>query len=200
MTIFLMRLWTEVRQTWTATAVLSFSICRPLVKVYKNPLLKPAAPLRRSWAPLRHRLSTLTLWYPPTLLPRTSTHFYQVRTHHLNSGPSLIWYNLVTFFFWRFSFVGLSAPSATNPFQQEQQRLTLNQMRPSSTSPVPSSLPFNAGLPMSASKQPTSLPSTFTQSLHAPLEVPGNLPKPLLPLSTTSTLGDPDQHNQNPFL
>ncbi|XP_056608704.1 epsin-3 isoform X1 [Triplophysa dalaica] len=95
---------------------------------------------------------------------------------------------------------GISTPSATNPFQQEQQRLTLNQMRPSSTSPVPSSLPFNAGLPMSASKQPASLPTTFNQSLHAPLEVPGNLPQPLLPLSTTSTLGDPDQHNQNPFL
>ncbi|KAI7803345.1 putative epsin-3-like [Triplophysa rosa] len=95
---------------------------------------------------------------------------------------------------------GLSAPSATNPFQQEQQRLTLNQMRPSSTSPVPTSLPFNTALPMSASKQPMSLPSTFTQPLHAPLEVTGNLPQPLLPLSTTSTLGDPDQHNQNPFL
>ncbi|CAM4409699.1 unnamed protein product [Leuciscus chuanchicus] len=96
---------------------------------------------------------------------------------------------------------GLSAPSASNPFQHEPQpRLTLNQMRPSSTSPVPTSLPFNASLPMAASNQPSSLPSTFTQSAQVPPLIPGHLPQPLLPLSTTSTLGDPDQHNQNPFL
>lgn len=85
---------------------------------------------------------------------------------------------------------GITAPSASNPFQQEPARLTLNQMRPSSTSPIPTSLPFNASLPMASSNQPSSLPTTFT----------GHLPQPLLPLSTTSTLGDPDQHNQNPFL
>ncbi|XP_056107827.1 epsin-3 isoform X1 [Rhinichthys klamathensis goyatoka] len=96
---------------------------------------------------------------------------------------------------------GLSAPSTSNPFQHEPQpRLTLNQMRPSSTSPVPTSLPFNASLPMAASNQPSSLPSTFTQSAQVPPLIPGHLPQPLLPLSTTSTLGDPDQHNQNPFL
>ncbi|XP_067237473.1 epsin-3 isoform X1 [Chanodichthys erythropterus] len=96
---------------------------------------------------------------------------------------------------------GLSAPSASNPFQHEPQpRLTLNQMRPSSTSPLPTSLPFNPSLPMAASNQPSSLPSTFTQSAQVPPLIPGHLPQPLLPLSTTSTLGDPDQHNQNPFL
>ncbi|XP_077067809.1 epsin-3 isoform X2 [Siphateles boraxobius] len=96
---------------------------------------------------------------------------------------------------------GLSVPSASNPFQHEPQpRLTLNQLRPSSTSPVPTSLPFNASLPMAASNQPSSLPSTFTQSAQVPPLIPGHLPQPLLPLSTTSTLGDPDQHNQNPFL
>ncbi|ROL53053.1 Epsin-3 [Anabarilius grahami] len=96
---------------------------------------------------------------------------------------------------------GLSAPSASNPFQHEPQpRLTLNQMRPSSTSPLPTSLPFNASLPMAASNQPSSLPSTFTQSAQVPPLIPGHLPQPLLPLSTASTLGDPDQHNQNPFL
>ncbi|XP_026072420.1 epsin-3-like isoform X2 [Carassius auratus] len=95
---------------------------------------------------------------------------------------------------------GIDAPLASNPFQHEPPRFTLNQMHPSSTSPVPSSLPFNASLPMAASIQPSSLPSTFTQSAHVPPLVPGDLPQPLLPLSTTSTLGDPDQHNQNPFL
>lgn len=103
--------------------------------------------------------------------------------------------------FWTLSHLGLSAPSASNPFQHEPQpRLTLNQMRPSSTSPLPTSLPFNASLPMAASNQPSSLPSTFTQSAQVPPLIPGHLPQPLLPLSTTSTLGDPDQHNQNPFL
>uniref|UniRef100_A0A8C1YEJ4 Epsin 3a n=1 Tax=Cyprinus carpio TaxID=7962 RepID=A0A8C1YEJ4_CYPCA len=95
---------------------------------------------------------------------------------------------------------GITVPSASNPFQQEPARLTLNQMRPSSTSPVPTSLPFNASLPMASSNQPSSLPTTFTQSAQVPLLVPGHLPQPLLPLSMTSTLGNPDQHNQNPFL
>ncbi|XP_059407198.1 epsin-3 isoform X2 [Carassius carassius] len=95
---------------------------------------------------------------------------------------------------------GITAPSASNPFQQEPARLTLNQMRPSSTSPVPTSLPFNASLPMASSNQPSSLPTTFTQSAQVPPLVPRHLPQPLLPLSMTSTLGDPDQHNQNPFL
>ncbi|XP_026063282.1 epsin-3 isoform X3 [Carassius auratus] len=95
---------------------------------------------------------------------------------------------------------GITAPSASNPFQQEPARLTLNQMRPSSTSPVPTSLPFNASLPMASSNQPSSLPTTFTQSAQVPPLVPGHLPQPLLPLSMTSTRGDPDQHNQNPFL
>ncbi|XP_066531529.1 epsin-3 isoform X3 [Hoplias malabaricus] len=94
---------------------------------------------------------------------------------------------------------GISAPSATNPFQSEPPRLTLNQMRPSSTSPAPSSLPYSASLPLPASSQPTSLPSSFTQPAQGPLDMPGNLPQPLLPLSSTSTLGQQD-HSQNPFL
>ncbi|KAG9279019.1 epsin-3 isoform X1 [Astyanax mexicanus] len=94
---------------------------------------------------------------------------------------------------------GLSAPSATNPFQSEPPRLTLNQMRPSSTSPAPTSLPYSASLPLPASNQPSSLPSSFTQPAQAPIDMPGNLPQPLLPLSSTSTLGQQD-HSQNPFL
>ncbi|XP_051988007.1 epsin-3-like isoform X2 [Xyrauchen texanus] len=95
---------------------------------------------------------------------------------------------------------GETAPSAANPFQHEQPRLTLNQMRPSSTSPVPTSLPFSGTQSMLTSNQPSSLPNTFTQSAQAQLEIHRDLPQPLLPLSTTSTFGDPDQHNQNPFL
>ncbi|XP_062871649.1 epsin-3 isoform X2 [Trichomycterus rosablanca] len=93
----------------------------------------------------------------------------------------------------------LSAPSATNPFQSEPPRLTLNQMRPSSTSPGPSSLPYSASLPLPASSQPLSLPSSFTQSAEGHAGMPGTLPQPLLPLSSTTTHGQPD-HSQNPFL
>ncbi|XP_041737691.2 epsin-3 isoform X2 [Coregonus clupeaformis] len=96
---------------------------------------------------------------------------------------------------------GLSAPSPLNPFQSEQPRLTLNQMRPSSTSPVPPSgppsLPYSASLPLPSSHQPASLPSSLTQPTQGALDIPG-LPQPLLPLSSISSLGD--QHSQNPFL
>ncbi|XP_045571752.1 epsin-3 isoform X1 [Salmo salar] len=95
---------------------------------------------------------------------------------------------------------GLSTPSPLNPFQSEQPRLTLNQMRPSSTSPVPPSgppsLPYSASLPLPASHQPASLPSSLTQPTHGALDIPG-LPQPLLPLSSISSLGE---QNQNPFL
>ncbi|XP_030646055.1 epsin-3 isoform X2 [Chanos chanos] len=96
----------------------------------------------------------------------------------------------------------MSAPSTTNPFQSEPPRPTLNQMRPSSTSPVPTSLPYSASLPLPASNQPSSLPNSFTQPAQGPLDIPGNLPQPLLPLSSTSSLGQQaaDQHSQNPFL
>ncbi|KAM9493448.1 epsin-3 isoform 2-T3 [Clarias gariepinus] len=96
---------------------------------------------------------------------------------------------------------GPSIPSVTNPFQSEQPRLTLNQMRPSSTSPVPSSLQYSTSLPLPASHQPSSLPSSFTQPSEGHVNMPGNLPQPLLPLSSasTSTPAQPDQ-SQNPFL
>ncbi|XP_026801734.1 epsin-3 isoform X4 [Pangasianodon hypophthalmus] len=96
---------------------------------------------------------------------------------------------------------GVSAPSVTNPFQYEQPRLTLSQMRPSSTSPAPTSLQYSASLPLPASNQPLSLPSSFTQPSEGHVNIAGNLPQPLLPLSSTSTSthGQPDQ-SQNPFL
>ncbi|XP_062305374.1 epsin-3 isoform X1 [Osmerus eperlanus] len=98
---------------------------------------------------------------------------------------------------------GLSAPSATNPFQSEQPRLTLNQMRPSSTSPVPpaATLPYSASLPLPASHQPSSLPSSLTHPTQPSQDMPGNLPQPLLPLFQATTLNQQaDQHSQNPFL
>lgn len=97
------------------------------------------------------------------------------------------------------SYLGLSAPAVTNPFQHEQPRLTLNQMRPSSTSPAPTSLQHSTPAP--AVNQPLSLPSSFSQATEGHVNMPGNLPQPLLPYSSTSTPqhGQPDQ-SQNPFL
>ncbi|XP_046691365.1 epsin-3-like [Silurus meridionalis] len=90
---------------------------------------------------------------------------------------------------------GLSEPSVTNPFQSEPTRLTLNQMRPGSASPDPSSLQNSTSLPMPVGSQPLSLPSSFTQ----PSEGQPNMSQPLPPTSSTSTHGQPDQ-SQNPFL
>ncbi|XP_036408848.1 epsin-3 isoform X1 [Megalops cyprinoides] len=104
---------------------------------------------------------------------------------------------------------GLSAPSPTNPFQSDQPRLTLNQMRPSSTSPVPGSaspIPSSASLPLPLSHQPAVLPTSYTQPPPYPtsqglLDMPPNLPQPLLPLSSAPLPGHlGDQQNQNPFL
>ncbi|KAM6957554.1 epsin-3 [Aplochiton taeniatus] len=98
---------------------------------------------------------------------------------------------------------GLSAPSPTNPFQSDPPRLTLNQMRPSSTSPVPpgTSLPYSASLPLPVSHPPASLPSSLTHPTQPSLDMHMNLPQPLLPFSSSSTMGSQaDQHSQNPFL
>ncbi|TRY93178.1 hypothetical protein DNTS_006304 [Danionella cerebrum] len=92
---------------------------------------------------------------------------------------------------------GAPAPTASNPFQSEAPRLTLNQMRPSSTSPAPASLPFNTSLSTPSNNQPSSLPNSFPP---VPPLIPSHLPQPLVPLSTTSTLPDQDLHSQNPFL
>ncbi|XP_063077064.1 epsin-3 isoform X3 [Engraulis encrasicolus] len=106
---------------------------------------------------------------------------------------------------------GPAPPAApSNPFQSEQPRLTLNEMRPLATSPVPQpgSLPYSASLPLPSNPQPSSLPSSLTQpaggaaAAPRPLDLPGNLPQPLLPLSSAGALGPPgaDPQNQNPFL
>ncbi|XP_035254316.1 epsin-3-like isoform X5 [Anguilla anguilla] len=96
----------------------------------------------------------------------------------------------------------LSATATSNPFQSEQPRLTLNQMRSES----PSSLSSNSSLPPSVGLQPPILPASFTHPPAFPpsqglLDVIPNLPQPLLPFSTVPPPGQQgDQQAQNPFL
>ncbi|XP_041861387.1 epsin-3 isoform X2 [Melanotaenia boesemani] len=95
---------------------------------------------------------------------------------------------------------GLSAPSPTNPFQSEQPKLSLNQMGSSSTSVTPqaTSLPYSASLPLPMSHQGASIPSSLTHPTHPGLDLPRNLPEPLLPFSSASSQGS--DAAQNPFL
>uniref|UniRef100_A0A1A8G5H6 Epsin 3 n=1 Tax=Nothobranchius korthausae TaxID=1143690 RepID=A0A1A8G5H6_9TELE len=97
---------------------------------------------------------------------------------------------------------GLSAPSPTNPFHCDQPRLTLNQMRPSSTSPLPPHmLSYSPSLPLPLLHQPPVLPSSLTQPPAGLLDLPSNLPQPLLPLSPRSAPRAHSQtHSHNPFL
>uniref|UniRef100_A0A1A8Q613 Epsin 3 n=1 Tax=Nothobranchius rachovii TaxID=451742 RepID=A0A1A8Q613_9TELE len=97
---------------------------------------------------------------------------------------------------------GLSAPSPTNPFHCDQPRLTLNQMRPSSTSPLPPHmLSYSPSLPLPLLHQPPILPSSLTQPPAGLLDLPSNLPQPLLPLSPRSAPRAHSQtHSHNPFL
>lgn len=97
--------------------------------------------------------------------------------------------------------LGLSAPSATNPFQTEAPKLTLNQLGSTSSAPHNTSLPYSASLPLPMSHQPASLPSSLTHPTQPGLDLPGNLPQPLLPFSSASTDGSQAaQTSQNPFL
>ncbi|XP_061556390.1 epsin-3 isoform X2 [Phycodurus eques] len=95
-------------------------------------------------------------------------------------------------------FLSGAGPSTTvNPFQPEPARPTLGQLGSGSGTLQPS-LPYSASLPLPASQQPASLPSSFTHPTHAGgLE----LPQPLLPLSTGGApASQPALNNQNPFL
>ncbi len=102
------------------------------------------------------------------------------------------------------AFSGLSAPSPTNPFHCDQPRLTLNQMRPSSTSPLPPHmLSYSPSLPLPLPHQPPILPSSLTQPPAGLLDLPSNLPQPLLPLSprpAPRTQSQTQTHSHNPFL
>ncbi|KAG8006907.1 Epsin-3 [Nibea albiflora] len=96
---------------------------------------------------------------------------------------------------------GLTAPSATNPFQTEAPKLTLNQLGSTSSAPHNTSLPYSASLPLPMSHQPASLPSSLTHPTQTGLDLPGSLPQPLLPFSSASTDGSQAaQTSQNPFL
>ncbi|XP_050962570.1 epsin-3 isoform X3 [Labeo rohita] len=97
---------------------------------------------------------------------------------------------------------GLSTPSPTNPFHCEQPRLTLNQMRPHSTSPLPAhALSYSASLPLPVVQQkPQTIPSSFTQPSHGLLDMPSNLPQPLLPLTPSTRQTEHPGQSHNPFL
>lgn len=97
---------------------------------------------------------------------------------------------------------GVSAPPASNPFQSEASKLTLNQLSVASSSPQPTSLPYSASLPLpAAGNQPSSLPSSLTHPTQPGLGLLGTLPEPLLPLSSAGADGSHSlQSNQNPFL
>ncbi|KAJ6660370.1 hypothetical protein lerEdw1_017793 [Lerista edwardsae] len=111
---------------------------------------------------------------------------------------------------------GLSTPSPTNPFNVvDHPKPTLNQMRTSS--PVPgvamgmtmNSMTYSASLPLPLSSIPPAMTlpasmSAFPQGGAGPfLELPSNLPQPLLPLSGSGGPPPPplpSQGSMNPFL
>ncbi|XP_026557706.1 epsin-3 isoform X3 [Pseudonaja textilis] len=107
---------------------------------------------------------------------------------------------------------GLSAPSPTNPFNVDQPKPTLNQMR--TNSPVPSvpmgmpmnSMTYSASLPLPLSSIPSTMTlpasvSAFPQAGAGPFpELPSNLPQPLLPLSGSIPPPLASQSSMNPFL
>ncbi|CAL8271273.1 unnamed protein product [Gadus morhua 'NCC'] len=97
---------------------------------------------------------------------------------------------------------GLTAPSPTNPFRCDQPRLTLNQMRPASTSPLPPHmLPYSPSLPLPLQRQQPVLASSLTQPSGGPMDLPSNLPRPLLPLSPRpAPRAQAHAHSHNPFL
>lgn len=108
--------------------------------------------------------------------------------------------------------LGLSAPSPTNPFNVDQPKPTLNQMR--TNSPVPSvpvgmpmnSMTYSASLPLPLSSIPSTMTlpasvSAFPQAGAGPFpELPSNLPQPLLPLSGSIPPPLASQSGMNPFL
>uniref|UniRef100_A0A8C7XF11 Epsin 3a n=1 Tax=Oryzias sinensis TaxID=183150 RepID=A0A8C7XF11_9TELE len=96
-----------------------------------------------------------------------------------------------------------SAPSAINPFQAEQPKLTLSQMGTGSTAAAPSapSLSFSPSLPLSLNNQGATIPSSFTHPTQPSRDMPRTLPEPLLPFSSPNPQGlQAAQSTQNPFL
>ncbi|XP_049576767.1 epsin-3 isoform X6 [Syngnathus scovelli] len=99
---------------------------------------------------------------------------------------------------------GLSSPSPTNPFHCDQPRLTLNQMRPSSTSPLPPHmLSYSPSLPLPLLHRGSTLPSSQTQPPARLMDLPSNLLQPMLPLPSQPMANIQSQaqtQRHNPFL
>ncbi|XP_060905542.1 epsin-3 [Labrus mixtus] len=168
--------------------------------------VKPLVNGRESSSPEMFDLTRLAppLSAPPTRVCRTPEAFLGPTGASLVNLDALITSNPPTKMLNNPFLSGLSAPSPTNPFHCDQPRLTLNQMRPHSTSPLPPHmLSYSPSLPLPLHHHPPILPSSFTQPPAGLLDIPSNLPQPLLPLSprpATRTQSQTHTHNHNPFL
>ncbi|XP_029365148.1 epsin-3 [Echeneis naucrates] len=171
-----------------------------------DPPVKPQVNGRESASPEMFDLSRLAppLSAPPTRVCRTPEAFLGPTGASLVNLDALIPLNPPSKTQNNPFLSGLSAPSPTNPFHCDQPRLTLNQMRPSSTSPLPPHmLSYSPSLPLPLPHQPPILPSSLTQPPSGLLDLPSNLPQPLLPLSprpAARTQSQTQTHSHNPFL
>ncbi|XP_029950735.1 epsin-3-like [Salarias fasciatus] len=171
-----------------------------------DPPAKPQVNGRESSSPEMFDLSRLAppLSAPPTRVCRTPEAFLGPTGASLVNLDTLIPPNPPSKMHNNPFLSGLSAPSPTNPFHCDQPRLTLNQMRPSSTSPLPPHmLSYSPSLPLPLLHQAPILPSSFTQPPAGLLDLPSNLPQPLLPLSprpAQRTQSQTQTHSHNPFL
>ncbi|XP_034452999.1 epsin-3 isoform X2 [Hippoglossus hippoglossus] len=171
-----------------------------------DPPAKPLVNGRESDSPEMFDLSRLAapLSAPPTRVCRTPETFLGPTGASLVNLDALIPTNPLSKMHNNPFLLGLSAPSPTNPFHCDQPRLTLNQMRPSSTSPLPPHmLSYSPSLPLPLHHQQPVLPSSLTQPPAGLLDLPSNLPQPLLPLSPRPAARSQSQtqtHSHNPFL
>ncbi|XP_058497605.1 epsin-3 isoform X3 [Solea solea] len=171
-----------------------------------DPPGKPQVNGRESASPEMFDLSRLAppLSAPPTRVCRTPETFLGPTGASLVNLDALITSNPPSKMHNNPFLSGLSAPSPTNPFLCDQPRLTLNQMRPSSTSPLPPHmLSYSPSLPLPLHHQPPIIPSSLTQPPAGLLDLPSNLPQPLLPLSprpAARTQSQTQTYSHNPFL
>ncbi|XP_067355217.1 epsin-3 isoform X2 [Channa argus] len=169
-----------------------------------DPPVKPQVNGRESASPEMFDLSRLAppLSAPPTRVCQTPEAFLGPTGASLVNLDALIPPNPPSKMHNNPFLSGLSVPSPNNPFHCDQPRLTLNQMRPSSTSPLPPHmLSYSPSLPLPLIHQPPILPSSYTQPPAGLLDLPSNLPQPLLPLSPRLVPRTHTQtHSHNPFL
>ncbi|KAL6110391.1 epn3 [Pungitius sinensis] len=169
-----------------------------------DPEVKPLVNGRESSSPEMFDLSRLAppLSAPPSRMCRTPETFLGPTGASLVNLDALIPSNPQGKLHSNPFLSGLTAPSPGNPFHCDQPRLTLNQMRPSSTSPLPPHmLSYSPSLPLPLTRQHFVLPSSLTQPPAGLLDLPPNLPQPLLPLSPRPAQRSQSQtHSHNPFL